>query len=77
MLIQNRFMFAVAAGAVVVIALVAVALLGEHPGQIWAAVVAFIALIALRYLWRCPQCSQPLSAWPKKISQCKHCGAEL
>ncbi len=77
MLIQNRFKLALVASAAVLLALIAVALLGEHFGQIWAAAVAFIALLAQRYLWRCPQCSQPLSALPKKISQCKHCGAEL
>lgn len=72
-----RLLWARLIGLVIVVALLATAFLRENPAQPWVAGVAVVALIGLRFLWRCPHCKMPLSALPTASTHCKRCKEAL
>ncbi len=75
--IADRLLRARLIGLVILVALVATAFLREHPAQPWVATLAVVGLVALRFLWRCPHCRLPLSAFPQAMTHCKRCGEAL
>ena len=73
----DRLRWARVMGAVVLLALIATAFLRDQPSQPWVAAMAVAVLVGLRFLWRCPHCRMPLSAFPQAMTHCRRCGEAL